>query len=60
MPILRQLPRSCRSQHRLAKSLEDGGHEVKAFAAGVYTRKEGVEFVSDAFLFGEGRHRNVE
>jgi hypothetical protein len=37
----------------LTEALEDGRHEVEAFAAGVYSRKDRIEFVGDALLLVE-------
>jgi hypothetical protein len=38
----------------LAEVLEDGGHSIEAFAAGLYPCKDCVELVSDALLLVEG------
>ena len=43
------------SEDGLAEAFEDGGDAVQAFAAGVYAREQGIEFVGDAFLFGQRR-----
>lgn len=43
----------------LAEALQQCGDAVEAFAAGVHAREQAVEFVGDAFLFGERGQRNL-
>ena len=44
----------------MAEALEDGGHTVETFAAGVHSREERVELVDDALLLVERRQREIE
>ena len=39
----------------MAEALEDGGHAVEAFVAGVHPHEDCVELVGDALLLVEGR-----
>jgi hypothetical protein len=50
-PILRELARNGGGEDSLAKALEDVGHAVEPFAAGVHPRKDRVKLVGDALLF---------
>ena len=44
----------------MTEALEDSGHAVEAFAAGVHPRKDCVELVGNALLLIERRQREIE
>jgi len=52
-PILSQPPRGGGGEDGLAEAFELGREAVEAVAAGIHPRQHAVEFVGDAFLFGE-------
>jgi len=57
-PIIRQLAGSGGGEDGLAEAFEDGGDAIEAVAAGIHPRQHRIEFVGDAFLFGERSERH--
>ena len=55
-PLLRQLAKCGGGEDGLTEAFENDGEAVEAVAAGIHSRQHGVEFVGDAFLFGERRN----
>ena len=59
-PLPRQPPTHRRSQHGLAEAFQDLRDAFEAGFGVFHLGQQGVEFVGDDFLFGEGGQRNFE
>ena len=57
-PILRQPPRGGGGEDGLAEAFDQGGDAGQAGVDGVYASEDSVEFVGDAFLLSQWRHKN--